>query len=69
MGYVQNEQSLLSAERVRTIGFLLADKTEGPFQLDVKAVRAIRMEKELANMDAVPTRTREEEVKPASDSV
>lgn len=62
MGYVQNEQALLSAERVKTIGLLLADKLDGPFQLDVRAIRAINMRKEISNMDAAaPTPTLEEE--------
>lgn len=68
MGYVQNEQALLSAERVKTVGLLLADKTDGPFQLDVRAIRAIHMNKELTNMDATPTLTREEEVEKNSRS-
>lgn len=54
MGYVQNDQLLVSPEKIRTVGILLADRIDGPFTLDIKSIRAIYMRKELANMDAIP---------------
>eukprot|EP00730_Choanoeca_flexa_P005638 TRINITY_DN11990_c0_g1_i5.p1 TRINITY_DN11990_c0_g1~~TRINITY_DN11990_c0_g1_i5.p1 ORF type:complete len:277 (+),score=51.69 TRINITY_DN11990_c0_g1_i5:94-924(+) len=51
MGYVQNEQTLLSNKRVRSIGLLLADQVNGPFQLDVMRISALRRRKDLTNMD------------------
>lgn len=52
MGYVQNEQTLINPTRVRTVGLLLADEMDGPFELDVKSIRAINMRKEMPNMTA-----------------
>ncbi|EDQ86035.1 uncharacterized protein MONBRDRAFT_33983 [Monosiga brevicollis MX1] len=51
MGYVQNEQTLLSHERIRTIGFLLADQTDGPFQLDVRRISATTHRKQITRLD------------------
>jgi hypothetical protein len=51
MGYVQNEQTLLSNKRVRTLGLLLADQVNGDFQLDVRRISAIHRRKDLSNMD------------------
>lgn len=41
-GVVQRSQLLFNARRVRTIGLLLADKCEGPFQLDIVSISAVR---------------------------
>lgn len=50
-GFVQNEQVFMSQGNIRTFGLLLADRKEGPFQLHLRHIKAIRMAKELANMD------------------
>ena len=42
---------MLSNQRVRTIGLLLADKVDGPFQLDLRRIRAVHLSKELTNQD------------------
>ncbi len=54
MGYVQNEQSALSPGHIKSFGLLLADRTPGPFTLDVRSLRAVNLAKELAKMDARP---------------
>ena len=51
MGYVQNEQTLMNKGSIINFGVLLADRLDGPFQLDIKHVAAVNMAKELSNME------------------
>ena len=51
LGYVQNEQTELNTRSVKSLGFLLADKIDGPFKLEIRSVRAITMEKLVSNME------------------
>jgi hypothetical protein len=41
MGYVQNEQSVLSTTRIKTFGLLVADRIDGPFELHVRRMDAV----------------------------
>eukprot|EP00049_Salpingoeca_infusionum_P022522 m.7324 g.7324 ORF g.7324 m.7324 type:complete len:238 (-) comp5234_c0_seq2:1128-1841(-) len=50
-GYLQSEQQLLNSEKIATIGILLADRRDGPFQLDVKQIRSVAIPDEVTQMD------------------
>ena len=51
LGYVQNEQAMLNRSAIRTVGVLLADRTDGDFKLSIREIRSVRMVKEVSNMD------------------
>eukprot|EP00051_Salpingoeca_urceolata_P032437 m.15766 g.15766 ORF g.15766 m.15766 type:complete len:317 (-) comp5083_c0_seq1:16-966(-) len=53
-GYVQNEQTQLDAHRFSTLGFLLADRVDGPFDLEIRRISAVLLERPVSNMDASP---------------
>ena len=52
MGYVQNEQAMINSTAIKSLGISIADRIEGPFRLDLKSIKAIRMDKEVSDMDA-----------------
>lgn len=39
LGYVQNEQSHMDLTAVKTVGILLADEVDGPFNLDIRSIK------------------------------
>lgn len=51
LGYVQNEQTHLNINMIRSIGIGLADAIDGPFKLDIRGVTAIAMRKEVTDLD------------------
>eukprot|EP00053_Salpingoeca_punica_P011161 m.99837 g.99837 ORF g.99837 m.99837 type:complete len:246 (-) comp15604_c1_seq1:913-1650(-) len=57
MGFVQNEQTLMNTSKIKTIGLLLADGIDGPFQLELQEISAITMRKLLSQMDVQPPAT------------
>ena len=59
-GYVQNEQATINSDRIKTIGILLADRREGPFQLDIREVRAVTAAEPSARMDRTNARMKTE---------
>jgi len=54
-GYVQNEQPMLDVTRINTVGVLLADRMDGPFELALRSISAIPMSREVTDMDASDT--------------
>ena len=42
-GFVQVEQLKLDSRRITSLGFTLADGVDGPFELAIRDIRAIRM--------------------------
>eukprot|EP00043_Microstomoeca_roanoka_P001889 m.35202 g.35202 ORF g.35202 m.35202 type:complete len:236 (+) comp11113_c0_seq2:143-850(+) len=59
-GYVQNEQAVVNPQRIKTVGILLADKRDGPFQLDIRQIRAVTMVDTKARMDTTNARMKTE---------
>ena len=51
LGYVQNEQTHLNTNMIRSVGIGLADGMDGPFKLDIRRVTAISMRKEITDLD------------------
>ena len=51
LGYVQNEQTHLNINMIRSIGIGLADAIDGPFKLDIRGVTTIAMRKEITDLD------------------
>ncbi len=51
---MQNEQTLANKHKITHLSVVLADKTDGPFRLDIKSIKAVLMKKELSDMDVVP---------------
>eukprot|EP00039_Didymoeca_costata_P023583 m.7595 g.7595 ORF g.7595 m.7595 type:complete len:224 (+) comp3740_c0_seq1:165-836(+) len=51
MGYVQNEQPLMNTSEIKTLGFLLADRLDGPYNLNLYSITAVHLSKEVTDMD------------------
>jgi hypothetical protein len=41
-GYLQDHQMNLPRQYLSTVGLMLADRTDGPFQLDIKYINAVQ---------------------------
>ena len=54
MGYVQNEQVVLNPQKILTVGFLLSDGRDGPFQFDLKSITAVETDTDFTQMDVLP---------------
>ncbi|KNC82208.1 hypothetical protein SARC_05506 [Sphaeroforma arctica JP610] len=50
-GFMQNHQVVLNASNVRTIGFLLADRLDGPFNLEIDYINATSWDKCYSRLD------------------
>eukprot|EP01134_Creolimax_fragrantissima_P008279 CFRG8279T1 len=50
-GFMQNHQTTLNAANIRTVGFLLADRLDGPFSLEVESVDATSWDKSYSQLD------------------
>ncbi|EGD78984.1 hypothetical protein PTSG_01955 [Salpingoeca rosetta] len=59
-GYVQNEQSIINGDKIKTLGILLADARDGPFQLDIREIRAVTMVDADPRMDRTRARMKTE---------
>jgi hypothetical protein len=42
-GYMQDHQMSFSRQAVTTMGLLLADRTNGPFSLEIQHIKAVRI--------------------------
>ena len=60
-GFLQNEQYVINLAKVQGLGLLLADKINGPFQVDIRSIKLINMTKILSNMEARPAIPQEAE--------